>query len=159
MAVRHLRVLGYPRPILTLPKTIAYQGAVAGVGTRLRQCGTSGLLMGAIGWSGRPPASQQAKLARGRQSQGARHVTQTQVKSRICSLRSHVRFAWRRRIDDFDKVLQALFISDNERAIEMFDEIRGVIERKHITMEKRIAMIGRILRAGRIHVFGDVAHT
>src|SRR5262249_31134347 len=41
-------------------------------------CGTSGLLMGAIGWSGRPPASQQAKLARGRQSQGARHVTQTQ---------------------------------------------------------------------------------
>src|SRR5215469_7310091 len=45
MAVRHLRVSGYPRPILTLPKTIAYQGAVAGVGTRLRQCGTSGLLM------------------------------------------------------------------------------------------------------------------
>ena len=66
---------------------------------------------------------------------------------------------WRRRIDDFDKVLQSLFISDNERAIEMFDEIRGVIERKHITMEKRIAMIRRILRAGRIHVFGDVAHT
>src|SRR6516164_2142235 len=82
MAVRHLRVPGYPRPILTLPKTIAYQGAVAGVGTRLRQCGTSGLLMGAIGWSGRPPASQQAKLARGRQSQGARHVTQTQQRSR-----------------------------------------------------------------------------
>src|SRR5215468_6065186 len=79
---RHLRVPGYPRPILTLPKTIAYQGAVAGVGTRLRQCGTSGLLMGAIGWSGRPPASQQAKLARGRQSQGARHVTQTQQRSR-----------------------------------------------------------------------------
>ena len=50
--------------------------------------------------------------------------------------------------DDFDKVLQGLFISDNERAIEMFLEIRGVINRKHVSMEKRIAMIRHILRAG-----------
>lgn len=59
---------------------------------------------------------------------------------------------WPRRIDDFEKALQALFISDNERAIEVFDEIRGAIERKHVTMEKRIAMIRQILRAGRVHL-------
>jgi hypothetical protein len=46
--------------------------------------------------------------------------------------------------------LQGLFISDNERANEMFDEIRGVIERKHVSMQRRIAMIQRILRAGSI---------
>ena len=59
---------------------------------------------------------------------------------------------WPRRIDDFEKVLQALFISDNDRAIEIFDEIRGVIERKNMSMEKRMGMIQKILRAGSIHL-------
>jgi hypothetical protein len=58
---------------------------------------------------------------------------------------------WPKRIDDLEAVLQGLFSSDNEHAIEMWDEIRGVIERKHISMERRIATIGRILRAGSIH--------
>jgi hypothetical protein len=59
---------------------------------------------------------------------------------------------WPKRIDDLDAVLQLLFVSDNDRAIEMFDEIRGVIERKHLTMEKRITIIQKILRAGSIHL-------
>jgi hypothetical protein len=59
---------------------------------------------------------------------------------------------WPRRIDDFEKALQALFISDNDRAIEMFDEIRGVINRKYVSMEKRIAMTRQILRSGSIHL-------
>jgi hypothetical protein len=61
----------------------------------------------------------------------------------------------RSRIDDLEVVLRALFVSDDERAIELSDQIRGVIERKHVSMEKRIAMIQQILRAGRIHVFGN----
>jgi hypothetical protein len=72
----------------------------------------------------------------------------------IAKLRSHSAFQagpWPRRIDDLEAVLQGLFSSDNEHAIEMSDEIRDVIERKHISMERRIAMIGRILRAGSIH--------
>jgi hypothetical protein len=32
-----------------------------------------------------------------------------------------------------------------------------VIGRKHVSLEKRIALIQQILRAGRIHVFGNVA--
>jgi len=73
----------------------------------------------------------------------------------ISKVRAHAALQdgrWPRRIDDFEKALQALFICDNERAIEMFDEIRGVVERKHITMVKRMAMIQQILRAGRIRL-------
>ena len=58
---------------------------------------------------------------------------------------------WPRRIDDLEAVLNPLFVSDNEHAVEMFDEIRGVIERKHV---KRIAIIQQILRTGRVPVFG-----
>ena len=53
--------------------------------------------------------------------------------------------------------MRALFVSDDECAIEMSDKIRDVIERKHVSVEKRIALIQQILRAGRIHVFGNVA--
>jgi hypothetical protein len=75
-------------------------------------------------------------------------------------IRSHPAYqtgAWVRRIDDLEAVLRALFVSDNEYAIEMSDKIRDVIERKHILVEKRIALIQQILHAGRIHVFGNVA--
>ena len=78
----------------------------------------------------------------------------------INRVRSHPAFqtgAWVRRTDDLEAVLRALFVSDDERAIEMSDKIRDVIERKHISVEKRIALIQQILRAGRIHVFGKVA--
>ena len=78
----------------------------------------------------------------------------------INKVRSHPAFqtgAWVRRIDDLEAVLRALFVSDDEHAIEMSDKIRDVIERKHISVEKRIALIQQILRAGRIHVFGNVA--
>jgi hypothetical protein len=61
---------------------------------------------------------------------------------------------WPQRIDDLEAVLRALFVSDDEHAIEMSDEIKSVIERKHVAMEKRIAMIQQILRARSIHVFG-----
>jgi hypothetical protein len=43
------------------------------------------------------------------------------------------------------------FSPTNERAIES-DEIRGVIERKHVSMQRRIAMIEQILQAGSIHL-------
>jgi hypothetical protein len=56
------------------------------------------------------------------------------------------------RIDDLEAVLRALFASDDEQAIEMSDKIRRVIERKHVTMEKRISMLAKILREGDIHV-------
>ena len=59
---------------------------------------------------------------------------------------------WLHQIDDLEAVLQTLFVSDNERAIEMFDEIRGVIEHKHVSMEKRMAMIQKMLRTGSIHL-------
>ena len=78
----------------------------------------------------------------------------------INKVRSHPAFqtgAWVRRTDDLDAVLRALFVSDDECAIEMSDKIHDVIERKHISVEKRIALIQQILRAGRIHVFGNVA--
>ena len=73
----------------------------------------------------------------------------------IRKARNHPAFQtgpWPQRIDDLETVLRALFISDDEGAIEMFDEIRGAIERKHITMEKRMALIKEILRAGSIHL-------
>ena len=65
--------------------------------------------------------------------------------------------AWVRRADDLEAVLRDLFVSDDERAIEMSDKIRDVIERKHMSVEKRIALIQQILRAGRIRMFGNVA--
>jgi hypothetical protein len=65
--------------------------------------------------------------------------------------------AWVRRADDLEAVLRALFESDDECAIEMSDKIRDVNGRKHVSLEKRIALIQQILRAGRIHVFGNVA--
>jgi hypothetical protein len=76
----------------------------------------------------------------------------------ISRVRSYPAFqtgAWVRRADDLEAVLRALFVSDDERAIELSDQIRGVIERKHVSVEKRIAMIQQILRAGRIQVFGN----
>jgi hypothetical protein len=50
------------------------------------------------------------------------------------------------RIDDLEAVLRALFVSDDEQAIEMSDKIRDVLERKHVIMEKRISMVEKILR-------------
>jgi hypothetical protein len=73
----------------------------------------------------------------------------------IVKVRSHWAFQtgpWPQRIDDLEAILQAMFVSDDERAIEIFDEIQGVIERKHMAMEKRIAIIQGILRAGRIYL-------
>ena len=66
---------------------------------------------------------------------------------------------WVRRVDDLEAVLHALFVSDDERAIEMSDEVRSVIERKHVSLEKRIVMIQQILRAGSIHVLEDLVRT
>jgi hypothetical protein len=48
--------------------------------------------------------------------------------------------------------LRTLFASDDERAIEMSDKIRDVIERKHLAMEERLSMLEKILRQGGIHV-------
>ena len=56
------------------------------------------------------------------------------------------------RIDDLEAVLRTLFASDDERAIEVSDKIRGVIERKHLAMEKRLSMLEKILRQAGIHV-------
>ena len=73
----------------------------------------------------------------------------------IAKVRSHRAFQtgpWPQRIDDLEVILQALFVSDDERAIEIFDEIQKVIERKHMAMENRIAIIQGILRAGRIYL-------
>ena len=78
----------------------------------------------------------------------------------ISRVRSHPAFqtgAWVRRIDDLEAVLRALFVSDDECAIEMSDKIRDVIERKHVSVEKRMALIQQILRAERLHVLGNVA--
>jgi len=78
----------------------------------------------------------------------------------ISRVRSHPAFqtgAWVRRIDDLEAVLRALFVSDDEHAIEMSDKIRDVIERKHVSVQRRVVMIQQILRAGRIHVFGNAA--
>lgn len=49
------------------------------------------------------------------------------------------------RIDDLEVVLCTLFASDDERAIEMSDKIRDVLERKHMTMDKRISMLENVL--------------
>jgi len=57
-----------------------------------------------------------------------------------------------KRIDDLEAVLRTLFASGDEHAIKMSNEIRGVIVRKHMAMEKRIAIIQGILRAGHIHL-------
>jgi len=76
----------------------------------------------------------------------------------INRVRSHPAFqtgAWVRRADDLEAVLRGLFVSEDERAIKMSDKIRDAIERKHVSVEKRLAMIQQILRAGRIHVFGN----
>jgi hypothetical protein len=74
----------------------------------------------------------------------------------IATLRSHPALqaspGRKRIVDDLEAVLEALFLSDNERAIEISDEIRGVIEHKHVSMQRRIAMIQRILQAGNIHL-------
>jgi hypothetical protein len=73
----------------------------------------------------------------------------------IKRVRSHPAFqtgVWVRRADDLEAVLRYLFASDDERAIEMSDQIREVIECKHVSVERRIAMIQQILHAGRIHV-------
>jgi hypothetical protein len=56
------------------------------------------------------------------------------------------------RIDDLEAVLRVLFASEDERAIEMSDKIRSVIGRKHVTLEKRVSMIEKILRESDIHV-------
>jgi hypothetical protein len=56
------------------------------------------------------------------------------------------------RIDDLEAVLRSLFASDDEQAIEMSDEIRDVLERKHVMMEKRITILDKILRRVGIHV-------
>jgi CTP-dependent riboflavin kinase len=56
------------------------------------------------------------------------------------------------RIDDLEAVLRTLFASDDEQAIEMSDKIRHVLERKHVTMEKRISMVEKILCNGGIHL-------
>ena len=55
----------------------------------------------------------------------------------IIKLRGHPAFQtspWPQRIDDLEAVLRTLFVSASECVIEMFDEVRGVIERKHLTM-------------------------
>jgi hypothetical protein len=56
------------------------------------------------------------------------------------------------RIDDLEAVLRSLFASDDEQAIEMSDEIRDVLERKHVMMEKCITILDKILRRVGIHV-------
>ena len=56
------------------------------------------------------------------------------------------------RIDDLEAVLRTLFTSDDEQAIETSDKIHDVLERKHLTIEKRISMIETILRKGGIHL-------
>jgi hypothetical protein len=45
------------------------------------------------------------------------------------------------RIDDFEAVLRDLFASDDERAIELSDKVRDIIERKHVPLQKRISML------------------
>ena len=55
-------------------------------------------------------------------------------------------------VDDLERVLHILFVSDDERAIELSDQVRGVIERKHVPLKKRMAMIQQILQACSIHV-------
>ena len=56
------------------------------------------------------------------------------------------------RIDALEAALRTLFASHDARAIEMSDKIRDVIEWKHVTMEKRISMLEKILREGGIHL-------
>ena len=56
------------------------------------------------------------------------------------------------RIDDLEAVLRTLFASDDEQAIETSDKIHDVLERKRLTIEKRISMIETILRKGGIYL-------
>ena len=82
-------------------------------------------------------------------------ISDRRIDDFIRKVRSHPAFQtspWPQRIDDLQALLQNLFVSDNERAIEIFDEVRGVIERKHLTMERRLALIEEILRVGRFHL-------
>jgi hypothetical protein len=97
-------------------------------------------------------------LLKGGASYWAKRMSGT-VDDFINRIRSHPAFqtcAWVRRADDLEAVLRALFASDDERAIEISDQIRGVIERKHVSVKWRVVMIQQILHAGRIHVFGNV---
>ena len=55
-------------------------------------------------------------------------------------------------IDDLETVLGNLFASDDERAIEMSDKIRAVIERKHVPMQKRVTAIRIILKGAGVHL-------
>jgi hypothetical protein len=76
----------------------------------------------------------------------------------IAKLRSHPALqaspGRKRIVDDLGAVLEALFLFDNERAIGISNEIRGVIEHKHVSMQRRIAMIQRILQAGNVRLPG-----
>jgi len=56
---------------------------------------------------------------------------------------------WPQQIDDLEEVLQHLYVSANEHAIEMSDEIRVVIKCKYVPLEGRVAIIHQILRTGR----------
>ena len=44
-----------------------------------------------------------------------------------------------RRIDDLEAVLRGLFVSEDERAIKMSDKIRDAIERKHVSVQRRMS--------------------
>ena len=82
-------------------------------------------------------------------------ISDRRIDDFIRKARSHSAFQtspWPQRIDGLEALLRTLFVSDNEHAIEIFDEVRRVIERKHLTMERRLALIEEILRAGRIHL-------
>jgi hypothetical protein len=77
-------------------------------------------------------------LPKGGASYWAKRMSET-VDDFINRVRSHPAFqigAWVRRTDDLEAVLRALFLSDDECAIELSDQIRGVIERKHVSVEK-----------------------
>jgi hypothetical protein len=70
----------------------------------------------------------------------------------ILKLRSYPALQAHWVVDDLEVVLEALFHSDDERAIEISDEIRDVIERKHLSIQRRIAMIEEILQVRSIHL-------
>ena len=57
----------------------------------------------------------------------------------ICKVQSHpTAMKKAQHIDDLEAVLRTLFASDDQRAIEMSDKSRDVLERKHMTVENRI---------------------
>lgn len=51
------------------------------------------------------------------------------------------------RVDDLEAVLRALFVSDDDWAIDLSDQVRDVIGRK-VTLAKRLRMLEQILREG-----------